>query len=288
MLTGLHPARHGVRTNDGFRLAPGVPTLAGSAAPPRLRHGRVHRRRVRSRRPSVSHAASTATTTSFFARSGDASNVRRTKSSAPRSPGSMQHRSQSFFAWLHLFDPHSPYTPPEPFATAHAGAPYDGEVAYTDAAIGRLFDHLQRSGLFSRRRHPRRRRSWRVARRARRAHARHVSLRRDGSRAAARQASRHGGLARSRPSPSRRPTWRRRSRRYPARGSTPCDGQNLLPLLTARTPQPAILSGPRTPSRTTRTSCSAGVRCERCGPADGSSSRRRDPSCTIWNAIRAS
>src|SRR5882672_4216383 len=28
ILTGLYPARHGARTNDGFRLAPGVPTLA--------------------------------------------------------------------------------------------------------------------------------------------------------------------------------------------------------------------------------------------------------------------
>ena len=30
ILTGLHPARHGVRTNDGFHLAPTVPTLAES------------------------------------------------------------------------------------------------------------------------------------------------------------------------------------------------------------------------------------------------------------------
>ena len=38
-----------------------------------------------------------------------------------------QHRSQPFFAWLHLFDPHSPYAPPPPFAAAHPGAPYDGD-----------------------------------------------------------------------------------------------------------------------------------------------------------------
>ena len=150
---------------------------------------------TRCRRRPVSHAASTATTTTSCARRAP-SNVRPTKSSARRSRGSTQHRSQPFFAWLHLFDPHSPYAPPAPFAAAHADAPYDGEVAYTDAAIGRLFEHLQRSGLFSRAADPHRRRSWRVARRARRAHARHVSLRRDRSRAAARQASRRGGRAR--------------------------------------------------------------------------------------------
>jgi choline-sulfatase len=58
-------------------------------------------------------------------------------------------RSQPFFAWVHLFDPHSPYTPPEPFATAHADAPYDGEVAFTDVAVGRLFDRLRQLDLFS-------------------------------------------------------------------------------------------------------------------------------------------
>jgi tetratricopeptide (TPR) repeat protein len=56
------------------------------------------------------------------------------------------HRGQSFFAWLHLFDPHSPYTPPQPYAAAHRDAPYDGEVAYTDAVLGRFFDRLRQLG----------------------------------------------------------------------------------------------------------------------------------------------
>src|SRR4029079_19620217 len=57
--------------------------------------------------------------------------------------------SQPFFAWLHLFDPHSPYTPPAPYAAAHGGAPYDGEVAYTDAAIGRFLDRLRELDVLS-------------------------------------------------------------------------------------------------------------------------------------------
>ena len=119
------------------------------AARPRLRDRRVHRRLSAAGLVRSRVADSIATTTTSFARRGPW-NVRRTKSSARRSRGSTQHRSQPFFAWLHLFDPHSPYAPPAPFAAAHARAPYDGEVAYTDAAIGRLFEHLQRSGLFSR------------------------------------------------------------------------------------------------------------------------------------------
>lgn len=50
---------------------------------------------------------------------------------------------KSFFFWLHLYDPHSPYDPPEPFAAKFKKAPYDGEVAYTDSQLGRLFAWLK-------------------------------------------------------------------------------------------------------------------------------------------------
>ncbi len=40
--------------------------------------------------------------------------------------------------WVHLFDAHAPYAPPEPYATAHDGRPYDGEIAWMDAQLMRL------------------------------------------------------------------------------------------------------------------------------------------------------
>jgi tetratricopeptide (TPR) repeat protein len=45
---------------------------------------------------------------------------------------------------VHLYDPHLPYVPPEPFASRFAGRPYDGEIAFMDAEIGRLVDALKR------------------------------------------------------------------------------------------------------------------------------------------------
>lgn len=42
------------------------------------------------------------------------------------------------FLWVHYFDPHAPYNPPEPYRSAHGDLRYDGEVAYTDSEIGRL------------------------------------------------------------------------------------------------------------------------------------------------------
>ena len=58
-------------------------------------------------------------------------------------------RNRPFFAWVHLYDPHSPYAPPEPYRSrfpATAQGAYDGEVAATDAQVGRLLQHLEASG----------------------------------------------------------------------------------------------------------------------------------------------
>ncbi|MEW6363732.1 MAG: sulfatase-like hydrolase/transferase [Acidobacteriota bacterium] len=51
-----------------------------------------------------------------------------------------------WFAWVHLYDPHSPYDPPEPFKTRFSSLPYDGEIAYTDSQVGRLLSHLRDGG----------------------------------------------------------------------------------------------------------------------------------------------
>ena len=57
---------------------------------------------------------------------------------------------QPFFAWLHFYDPHSPYNPPEPYRSEFPNDPYAGEVAYTDAMVGRVMDDLQSRGLLER------------------------------------------------------------------------------------------------------------------------------------------
>jgi arylsulfatase A-like enzyme/Flp pilus assembly protein TadD len=51
------------------------------------------------------------------------------------------------FLWLHLYDPHDPYEPPEPYASRYASRPYDGEVAFSDEMVGRLDEALGRLGL---------------------------------------------------------------------------------------------------------------------------------------------
>jgi len=53
-----------------------------------------------------------------------------------------------FFLWLHLYDPHSPYDPPEPYRTEYSGHLYDGEIAYADHELGRLITWLKQSRLY--------------------------------------------------------------------------------------------------------------------------------------------
>ena len=53
-----------------------------------------------------------------------------------------------FFFWLHLYDPHSPYAPPEPFRTEYREHLYDGEIAYADSQVGRLLAWLKQVGLY--------------------------------------------------------------------------------------------------------------------------------------------
>ena len=53
-----------------------------------------------------------------------------------------------FFFWLHLYDPHSPYDPPEPFHSEYRDHLYDGEIAYADHELGRLISWLKGNQLY--------------------------------------------------------------------------------------------------------------------------------------------
>ncbi|MCJ7680502.1 MAG: sulfatase-like hydrolase/transferase [Candidatus Aminicenantes bacterium] len=60
----------------------------------------------------------------------------------------LQKRTGKWFLWIHLFDPHNPYDPPEPFKTDYTNRLYDGEVAYVDHSLGKLVDYMESAGLF--------------------------------------------------------------------------------------------------------------------------------------------
>jgi arylsulfatase A-like enzyme/Flp pilus assembly protein TadD len=140
ILTGLYPFQHGVRDNQGFRVPAGVPTLA-----------------------TVLHAAGYATGAfvgaypldSWFGlnRGFDVYDDHYPKGSHPDqflfaerkgdqvvAPAlawwrRQRERGGRRFMWVHLFDPHAPYEPAEPYASRFRGNPYLGEVAAADGYL---------------------------------------------------------------------------------------------------------------------------------------------------------
>lgn len=57
--------------------------------------------------------------------------------------------NKKFFLWMHLYDPHYPYHPPAPYAAEYKDRPYDGEIAFADAQVGRLIRFLKSKGLYN-------------------------------------------------------------------------------------------------------------------------------------------
>ena len=58
-----------------------------------------------------------------------------------------ENAGHSFFIWIHLYDAHQPYDPPAEYAKRFFEEPYDGEIAYADAALGTLLAYFHGSGI---------------------------------------------------------------------------------------------------------------------------------------------
>lgn len=57
-----------------------------------------------------------------------------------------EKKDAPFFAWVHLYDAHSPYEAPAPYSTRFRSAPYDGAISYVDACVGRIVAALEKDG----------------------------------------------------------------------------------------------------------------------------------------------
>lgn len=52
--------------------------------------------------------------------------------------------TQPFFVWLHFYDAHRPYNPPQEFRKQYPNNLYDAEIAYTDQQLGRFLAALRK------------------------------------------------------------------------------------------------------------------------------------------------
>lgn len=151
LFTGLLPSQHGIRDNISPAVVPDVPLLAETFK----RAGFVTAGFV----SSIVLASESGLDRGFDRYSdefeggrGDAQFLNTVQKRGDQTLDEATswleaHHDGRLFAWIHLYDPHDPYEPPEPYATRYAGRLYDGEVAWSDELVGRLDATLERLGL---------------------------------------------------------------------------------------------------------------------------------------------
>ena len=152
MLTGLLPAQHGVRDNQGFHF-----DGAKHSTVPALLRARGYA--TGAAVSSVVLAAENGLATSFDDYDAAIDTHAGSAFAEYQRPGNITeeraekwidaHASKPFFYFFHIYEPHVPYDPPEPFRSRYADA-YDGEIATADAIVGKLLAFLKSKGIYDR------------------------------------------------------------------------------------------------------------------------------------------
>lgn len=153
LFTGLLPSAHGIHDNLGYGLKPGATTLAevlrkagyatgGAVSSVVLNGGSGVGRGFDFWEDAVEPRAPTQAL----------SRVQRTGTATEALLAGWLERQagERLFAFLHLYEPHTPYEPPEPFRTRYALRPYDGEIAAADAIVGTFLARLKKKGIWDR------------------------------------------------------------------------------------------------------------------------------------------
>ncbi len=173
ILTGAYPTRTGVRDNGAFHLPDQVETLATMLKRAGYRTGAFVGAFVLDARFGLSRgfdvyddrmlgSGSTAelaerpaeqvlaAASAWLAPGTPAPGTPAPSTAAPSTPApGTSHQAPGtrqqapWLAWIHLYDPHEPYAPPEPYRSRYAAEPYDGEIAYADAALGQFLGRLR-------------------------------------------------------------------------------------------------------------------------------------------------
>jgi choline-sulfatase len=149
MLCGTLPPAHGVRDNAHYRLSPTNLTLPQILKPQAFFTGAIVSTSMLNAQFGLSPG---------FDTYDDAFRQPRGAEFGPERSGDEatqvaiewleKHHGQAFFLFLHYYDPHMPYEPPEPFASRFAETPYAGEIAYADACIGKFIAKLKELNLY--------------------------------------------------------------------------------------------------------------------------------------------
>lgn len=154
LMTGEYPFVNGVRDNGSFRFDGARPTLASALKGAGYRTGAFVSAFVLDARFGLNAGFDVYDDRmNAHGVGGDLSVLERpagpTLAAAARWIGDGA-AGTPWFAWVHLYDAHDPYVPPEPYRTRFAADPYTGEVAAVDAALGAALDGLRQQGALTR------------------------------------------------------------------------------------------------------------------------------------------
>ncbi|MEO8432276.1 MAG: sulfatase-like hydrolase/transferase [Acidobacteriota bacterium] len=160
LFTGLLPADNGVRDNVAFTLPAARETMAAFFGARGYATGGAVSAVVLTRGSGIARGFD------FYDDAVEPTRVReslgRVQRSGPETAGKLVDWISSragetkgpnaarrpLFAFLHIYEPHSPYEPPEPFKSRYRDRPYDGEIASADAVVGAFLAELKSRGLY--------------------------------------------------------------------------------------------------------------------------------------------
>jgi len=155
IMTGMYPTYHGVRANGNTALSDEQTTLAEVLAAQGYQTGAFIAAFVLDGRWGLKQGFQ------HYDDQFDLSKYRHLDLGAIQKPGNQVmdaalawlegQKTSPFFAWIHLYDPHLPYAPPEPYYGEYSprgpSGLYDGEIAFMDEQIGRCVTWLAKNDL---------------------------------------------------------------------------------------------------------------------------------------------
>lgn len=152
IFTGTYPMHSGMHDFSGNKLNPGQDTLASVLKQHGYVTGAVIGSAVLDSRFGLNQGFD------FYYDHFDFNRLQESNLEEMERPGNVvadvaldwlgKNRNNKFFLWMHLYDPHYPYRPPAPYSEEYKERPYDGEIAFADAQVGRLVTFLKANGLY--------------------------------------------------------------------------------------------------------------------------------------------
>src|SRR5258706_7893811 len=152
ILTGTYPMLSGMHDFSANKLSPFQPTLASVLKQAGYQTGAVIGAAVLDSRFGLNRGFD------FYYDHFDFSRLDQANLDQMERPGNVvadvaldwltKNLQKKFFLWMHLYDPHFPYHPPEPYSREYSAQPYDGEIAFADEQVGRLLRFLKEKGIY--------------------------------------------------------------------------------------------------------------------------------------------